>query len=77
MFVASNFRCAESVSQVQTNSYNLEEAVALKVGFVLYTILPQIGEIVLASVVRLIFVLHCPRHQHICNRAILETILLL
>ena len=50
MFVASNFRCAESVNQLLTNSYNLDEAVALKVGFVLY-ILPQIREIVLASVV--------------------------
>ena len=49
-FVAFNFRCAESVSQLQTNSYNLDEVVALKVGFVLY-ILPQIREIVLASVV--------------------------
>ena len=33
MFVASNFRCAESVSKVPTNSDNLVEAVALKVGF--------------------------------------------
>ena len=50
MFVASNFRCAESVSKLPTNSYNLDEAVALKVGFVLY-LLPQIREIVLVSVV--------------------------
>ena len=50
MFEASNFRCAESVSKLQTNSYNLDEEVALKVGFVLY-ILPQIREIVLVSVV--------------------------
>ena len=49
-FVASNFCCAESVSQLPTNGYNLDEAVALKVGFVLY-ILPQILEIVLVSVV--------------------------
>ena len=50
MFVASNLRCAESVSQLPTNSYSLDEAVALKVGFFLF-ILPQILEIVLVSVV--------------------------
>ena len=50
MFVAPNFRCAESVSQLPTNRYNLDEAVALKVGFFKY-ILPQILEIVLARVV--------------------------
>ena len=48
--MAYNFRCAESVSKLPTNSYNLDEAVALKVGFVLY-ILPQVREIVLLSVV--------------------------
>ena len=48
--MASNFRCAESGSQLPANSYNLDEAVALKVGFVLY-ILPQILEIVSVSVV--------------------------
>ena len=48
--MASNFRCAESVSKLPINSYNLDEAVALKVGFVLY-ILPQLREIVLVSVV--------------------------
>ena len=51
MFVASNFRCAKSVSQLSTNSYNVDKAVALKVGFVLYILPPQIREIVLASVV--------------------------
>ena len=50
MLVASNFRCAESVSQLPSNSYNLNEVVALKVGFVLH-ILPQIREIALVSVV--------------------------
>ena len=50
MFVASNFRCAESVSKLQTNSYNLDEVVALKVRLVLY-ILPQTPEIVSVSVV--------------------------
>ena len=59
MFVASNSRSAKLVSQLQTNSY-LDEAVALKEGFVSY-ILPEIREIVLASVVRPIFVLQCPR----------------
>ena len=49
MFVASNFRCAKSVNHLSTNSYNLDGAVADKEGFVLY-ILPQIREIVLASV---------------------------
>ena len=53
--MASNFRCAESVSKFPTNSYNLDEAVALKVGFVLY-ILPQLREIVSVSVVWPIFV---------------------
>ena len=48
--MASNLRCAESVSKLPTNSYDLDEAVALKVGFVLY-ILQQIREIVLVSVV--------------------------
>ena len=48
--MASNFRCAESVSKLPTNSYDLDEAVVLKVGFVLY-ILQQIREIVLVSVV--------------------------
>ena len=48
--MASNFRCAESVSKLPTNSYDLDEAVALKVGFVLY-ILQQIREFVLVSVV--------------------------
>ena len=50
MFVACNLRCAKLVSQLQTNSYNLDEAVALKERFILY-ILPKIQEIVLASVV--------------------------
>ena len=49
-FVASNPCCAKLVSQLQTNSYNFDEAVALKEGFILY-ILPEIQEIVLASVV--------------------------
>ena len=75
-FVAFDFRCVKSVSQLPNNSYNLDKAVALKVGFVLY-ILPQIREIVLASVVWPILVFHCPRYQHFFNRAILETILLL
>ena len=48
--MASTFRCAESVSKLPTNSYDLDEAVALKVGFVLY-FLQQIREIVLVSVV--------------------------
>ena len=48
--MASNLRCAESVSKLQTNSYNIDEAVALKVGLLLY-ILPQILEIALVSVV--------------------------
>ena len=71
--MASNFCYAESVSKLTTNTYNFDEAIALKVEFVLY-ILPQIRVIVLVSA---IFVLHCPRHQHFCNRAILETIMLL
>ena len=48
--MVSNPRCAKLVNQLQTNSYNLDEAVALKEGFILY-ILPEIQENVLASVV--------------------------
>ena len=66
MFVASNSRCAKSVSQLLTNSYNLDEAVALKEGFVLY-LLPQYEKL-LASVVGPIFVLQC----HVINNSVTE-----
>ena len=44
MFVASNPRCAKLVSQLQTNNYSLDEAVALKETFILYT-LPEIQDL--------------------------------
>ena len=50
MFVVSNPRCAKLVSQLKTNSYNFDEAVALKEGFILY-ILQERQEIVFASIV--------------------------
>ena len=37
-------------SQLRTNSYNLDDAIALKEGFIIY-ILPHIRELVLASIV--------------------------
>ena len=73
--MASNPHCAKLVSQLQTNSYNFDEAVALKEGFILY-ILPEIQEIVLASVGDQ-YLFYTALVRHFYNRAILEMMLLL